>query len=154
MKRLASIVAMCFLFLAVPAFTVSAAGLAEVQAKIERLHLEWTAGETSMSHLSPEEFAEYLNLAEMPAEAMSYANDIEVPKDMPRHLDWSDVDGRDFSTPVKDQHPCGTCATFSSLGAFEALIKITLDNEFIVPDLSEEHVYACEGPCLTRSSTR
>ena len=124
-----------------------AADLAAVQAAIKAEGASWTAGHTSVSGLSPEEFAPYLQwVAEAPPEGMSYVNPIDVPKDLPSHLDWRDVNGENFMTPIKDQHPCGTCATFSSIAAFESLIMINVGNSFVEPDLSEEHVYACEGP--------
>jgi len=131
------------LLLALPA---AATDLEEVQAAIEAAGAKWTAGETSMSGLTPEQFAQYCNLEiVIPDDWEDRSKDFDVPKDMPAHLDWRDIDGRNFMTPVKDQHPCGTCATFSSVGATEALMKVRLDNAFIIPDLSEQHVYSCAG---------
>ncbi len=127
-KKIAPLILVC-LVLATPAFA------------------EWTSGETSMSHLTPEEFAAYCNLSfEIPegAKVEYYAE--SKTKDLPVRIDWRDYEGENYMTPIKDQHPCGTCATFSSLAAFESNIKIKTDNSFVMPDLSEEHVYACEGP--------
>ncbi|MDP8223499.1 MAG: C1 family peptidase [Candidatus Lernaella stagnicola] len=125
----------------------AAADVQDVQKAITEAGAEWTAGYTSLSHLSADEFAEYCSweFGDPPA-PMSYINEIEIPKDMPAHLDWRNIDGENFMTPIKDQHPCGTCATFSSIAAFESLIKIAVGNAFVEPDLSEQHVYSCEGP--------
>ena len=121
--------------------------LEELQAELEASGASWTAGETSMSRLTPEELAAHFNLViEIPEGASPPPGGAAADdKDLPAYLDWRDVNGMDFTTPIKDQHPCGTCATFSSVGAFEALIKITLNNPFIQPDLSEQHVYSCAG---------
>ncbi|MCZ7586040.1 MAG: C1 family peptidase [Deltaproteobacteria bacterium] len=124
--------------------------LTDLRAKIAAAGASWTAGETSMTHYTAEEMSEFLKLdLSLPDNWEDYVENtrsFDPPVDMPDHLDWRDVDGRDFSTPVKDQHPCGTCQTFCFAAAVEALIKITRDNEFIVPDLSEQHVYSCDGP--------
>jgi Papain family cysteine protease len=141
-------VALACVLLCVLAATPALAGdPAATQAAIAAAGGSWTAGHTSMSDFTPEQMAQFLSWeAVQPPEEMCYAYEIPLPKDAPAHLDWRNIDGRNFLTPIKDQHPCGTCATFSSLAAFEALIKIAVDNDFVEPDLSEEHVYACEGP--------
>jgi len=126
--------------------TAMAVDIEQVRARIKATGANWTAGETSVSNLSPEEMQQYCNLnIEIPENWYDMTFDLPIPEDMPAHLDWRDIDGQDFTTPIKDQHPCGTCATFSSIGAFEALFKIAVDNPFIVPDFSEQHVYSCEG---------
>ena len=123
-----------------------AANLAQTQAAIKAQGANWTAGVTSMSHLSDEEFAAMCNLdLSIPEGAVPIMDDVDESADIPVRLDWSNIDGKDFSTPVKQQHPCGTCATFSTLGVFEALIKIAMDNPFIMPDLSEQQVRSCAG---------
>ena len=130
--------------LSCPAFAGDTTAL---QAKIDKAGAKWTAGDNPMSHLSKEKFAEYCNLEiTVPEDVKIDPDDLILPDKMPAHLDWSNMNGQNFMTSIKDQHPCGTCATFSSLAAVEGLIKITMNNSFIQPDLSEEHTYACEGP--------
>jgi len=132
----------CILF----ATNAMALDLKELQAAIKAKGAQWTAGETSMSRISLDEFASYCNLViEFPKDAERHKYTPAIPKDIPPHLDWRDMNGQDFTTPIKDQHPCGSCASFSPVGAFEALIKIALSNSFIIPDLSEQQVYSCAG---------
>jgi hypothetical protein len=132
------------LWLAAPA---AALDVVQLQAEIDAAGAHWTAGETPVSHLSPGEFAKLLNWSDaLPPEAEMYVRDIEVPKNLPSKMDWRDMDGKNYLTSIKDQGQCGTCATFSSMGAFEAWMKISLGNDFIEPDVSEQHVYSCEGP--------
>ena len=148
MTRITTVIALAAICCLLPANYAAADQYQELQARIDAAGYEWTAGETSMSNLSPEEISRACNL--LIAFPDSYEDDyqdkLEIRDDVPDHLDWRDIDGQDFTTPIKDQHPCGTCATFASVGAVEALIKITLNNSFVIPDLSEEHMYACEGP--------
>jgi len=146
MKRMRTIPLFLGLTLLLVASTAVALEIEDVQKAILAEGADWTAGETAVSGLSPEQAASLCNLAVIfPEEAAPYLYTPESGKDMPPHLDWSDIDGKNFMTPVKDQHPCGTCATFSSVGAFEALFKVAMDNPFIIPDFSEQQVYSCAG---------
>jgi len=118
-----------------------------VQSEIDKAGANWIAGETSMSGLSKDDLAKYCNLEIHISQNITPGDDgFALPDNMPAHLDWSDMNGENFMTSVKDQHPCGTCATFSSLAAVEGLIKIAMDNSFIEPNLSEQHTFSCEGP--------
>jgi len=147
MKRMQTVGVVLTLIYLLSVTLVAAGEIEDLQAAIDAAGAHWTAGETSMSHLGREEFAHYCNMEiKIPENWQQYRFDMEIPKDMPPHLDWRDIDGQDFTTPIKDQHPCGSCATFSSVGTFEALIKIALGNPFIIPDLSEQHIFSCAGP--------
>lgn len=140
--RIASVLVVFIFLFAIPAMALD---LKELQAEIKAKGADWTAGETSMSKIPLEEFASYCNLIiEFPKDVKPYTP--AIPKDMPAHLDWRDVNGQDFTTPIKDQHPCGSCASFASTGALEILLKIALNNPFMMPDLSEQHVYSCANP--------
>ncbi len=124
--------------------------VADLQARLAANGASWTAGETSMSRLTPEQMREFLTLdLDMPDNWEEYLENslrYEPPRDMPTALDWRAMDGEDYSTPIKDQDPCGTCQTFCFMAATEALLKIHQGNSFIQPDLSEQHVYSCDGP--------
>jgi len=120
--------------------------LAEVQKYIEENGLEWTAAETWLSQLPPEERSMYLGgyLYEPPPEdAIFY----ESPKGekLPSHFDWRDYNGGDWMTRVKNQGECGSCAVFSAIGAFEAVINIANGDPGVDLDLSEQHVFSCAG---------
>jgi len=124
--------------------------IGELQAQIDAAGAHWTAGETSMSHLS---FAEASAICTLPLVSVAAPpgseGTIEPPlKAMPAHLDWRDMNGKDYLTSIKDQGQCGTCQTFASCGAFEANFKIAMSNDFIQPNFSEQQVYACDGAGL------
>ena len=53
-------------------------------------------------------------------------------------FDWRDVNGLDFTTPVRDQGDAGTCWAFAALGAMEAKLEITRNAPDLNPDLSEQ----------------
>ena len=61
-------------------------------------------------------------------------------------FDWRDINGQDFTTPVKSQGGCGSCWAFAAVGALEAKLEITQNNPSLNPDLSEQHLI-CDGSC-------
>jgi C1A family cysteine protease len=101
----------------------------------------WTAGETSVSVLSPEERKRRLGavVPDWYDEWWEQAEKIEAPKgaSFPTRFDWRDSDG---VTPAKDQGDCGSCWAFCALGALEAHVKIYGETEM---DLSEQQLVSC-----------
>ena len=154
MKRMTVILVLLTfgLLLAAPAFAVD---IEAIRAAIRASGAQWTAGETSLSNLSPEEMADLANLPlESPDVEGEYYMDYPGPAkaDVPRHLDWSKTENGSYITPIKDQHPCGSCATFSTVGLVESWIKLLNDNTFIEPDLAEQIVWSCAGGLMPPAS--
>ncbi len=60
--------------------------------------------------------------------------------EMQEHLDWRDMNGKNYVTPVLEQHPCGSCWATSTLAAVESAIAIKhdLNNPFM--RLSIQHL--------------
>ena len=94
--------------------------------------------------MTEEEFNDYFHIVGDPqfCSATHYNQKVEksVPlKDIPSYWDWRDWNG---VTPVKNQRSCGSCWTFSTVGALEAhyLIKY---GEF--RNISEQQLVDCAG---------
>ncbi|MDG6228370.1 MAG: C1 family peptidase [Candidatus Thermoplasmatota archaeon] len=69
---------------------------------------------------------------------------------IPEKWDWRDVDGVDWTTPVKDQLQdlCGSCWAFGALSGLEAAMKIWNNDPFEDVDLSEQYLLSCsQGSC-------
>jgi len=48
--------------------------------------------------------------------------------ELPENFDWTDVNGVNYVTPVRDQASCGSCYAFASMATIEAKLKIATDN--------------------------
>jgi len=63
--------------------------------------------------------------------------------DTPNQFNWKNKDGKDWTSPVKNQGNCGSCWLFASMGALESVINIKEDCAELDPDLSEQYVLSC-----------
>jgi len=61
----------------------------------------------------------------------------------PGEFSWKNIDGKDWTTPAKNQGNCGSCWLFSAMGAFESVINIREGCAELDPDLSEQYVLSC-----------
>ena len=55
-------------------------------------------------------------------------------------FDWRDIDGKDYTTPVRDQGSAGTCWAFATMSAFESKLEISAGDPDWNPDMSEQHL--------------
>ena len=63
---------------------------------------------------------------------------------LPSTFDWRDVDGVDYTTPIRNQRPFPSCETFALLGALETMVQYQVGYPFGC-DLSEAHLYFYSG---------
>ncbi len=70
---------------------------------------------------------------------------ITVRDPLPDYLDWRDVSGVNWMTPIRNQGGCGSCVAFGTMGAFEAMLRIYANNPNWNLDLSEQHIFSCGG---------
>lgn len=61
----------------------------------------------------------------------------------PSSWDWRNKDGKDWTTPIKDQGDCGSCYAFGSYAAMESCIKIKSNKPDLSIDLSEQFMVSC-----------
>ena len=64
-------------------------------------------------------------------------------KDTPDQFSWKDYDGKDWTTPVKNQGSFGCCWDFTAIGTLESMIEIKENCSYLNPDLSEQYVLSC-----------
>jgi len=64
----------------------------------------------------------------------------------PASVDWTNVDGKSYVTPVKNQGQCGSCWAFSTTGSIEARTAIKAGTTgAAITSLSEQQLVDCSG---------
>jgi len=118
--------------------------LAEIRAAIKAKGANWTAGESWVTRLSPEERRELLG--EKTTE-LGIQESSDPPPDIsyPDAIDWRNVGGHNWITPIKDQRSCGSCVAFGSVATVESLARIEQGKSALYIDLSEMHLFNCGG---------
>ena len=61
----------------------------------------------------------------------------------PESWDWRDVDGKDYTTPIRNQEECGSCWAFGAVATLESFMEIKKNNPDLNPDLSEQYLVSC-----------
>jgi parallel beta-helix repeat protein len=75
----------------------------------------------------------------------------EVLISLPNSFDWRNVNGVDFTTPIKNQAPFHSCETFAIVAALETMVQYKVGYPFGC-DLSEAHLYFYSGGNLNWGS--
>jgi C1A family cysteine protease len=129
--------------------------LVRLQQAIEDQGHAWRAGPTPLSALPLEVQQRHLGLRLEREEMARLAELVAQPAlraaEYPPAWDWRDVQGIDWTTPVRDQRACGSCVAFGTVGVMEIMLKRRQGDPSLNPDLSEAHLFFCGcGQCCDR----
>lgn len=130
--------------------------IGSVSNAIEVEGLTWTAGPTELTALSSEEQRARLGVIVTPEEmqrltettrlrALDETQVLEQLLGAPVSVDWRNVNGGNFVTPVKDQGSCGSCVSFGTCATMEAAVRVKVQNPNYIIDLSEAFCQFCGG---------
>ena len=67
-----------------------------------------------------------------------------VISNLPSSFDWRNINGVDYTTPVKNQVPAPTCEAYALCASLETLMQKEIGHPY-GPDLSETHLYFYAG---------
>jgi len=67
-----------------------------------------------------------------------------IKTDLPISFCWYNLDGIDYTTPIKDQSPAPTCESYALCASLETIMQYQ-KQETYNPDLSETHLYFYAG---------
>lgn len=135
-----------------------------IQKLNEENGLPWTAAHNFLTQESHEQLQYYIGYEPGPNEpSLEEREQRRVPRKpretgglletepltLPTAVDWRNINGRNFVTPVKNQNFCSSCVAFAVTAAVETQARITSDiavndpNAGDLPDLSEAQLYFC-----------
>ena len=114
-----------------------------LQKKIDQTGAGWIAGDNDISRRSVEDRKKLLGTiidpeaeAFMALSATHFATFGDGP--LPAKLDYRNINGRNYVTPVRDQGHCGACWAFATTGALESAILRTYNRSGEDVDLAEQ----------------
>lgn len=119
--------------------------LKQIQDKIKEKKAKWTAGETEISKLSPEERKKRV-MKDFTTIPSGTGEITPSTVSLAPTFDWRSNNGN-FITPVKNQRSCGSCWAFATTANTES--AVLLKNNTPYPqnpiDLSEQVMVSCSG---------
>ena len=138
------------LFIFAPAMAMASDPvLSQIQQAIEEQDAGWTAGVNSVSVLSDEVFGQMLGLRLEDEKQYLQSLPPEEPaviiSSAPASFDLRNVNGQNFTSPIRDQGTCGACVAFGTNAAIESRMEVNLGQPNLNPDLSETHLFSCGG---------
>ena len=124
-----------------PAFKSLESEIAELNSMLRQKGAKWTAAETPLSRLSPEELQLRVGTSEMSITTREIPDQPGIASALPANLDWRDHGGN-FVSAVKDQGHCGSCWAFAMTAGLEAnaLLRGAASR---YADLSEQVLISC-----------
>ena len=142
---------LAFLFLAVNTIAFAQkqtsstldAEIAHLNSAIRKQGAKWTAAETSLSRLSPDELKKRVGTSELQINVQQLPDDMGILSALPSSLDWRNHDGN-FVSAIKDQKNCGSCWAFAMTGGLEANALLT-GAAYGSANFSEQVLISCGG---------
>ncbi len=118
----------------------------EIRHAIKAKSARWHADETSVSRLSLQQKKMRLGLREdeeLSGNYLSSSQSAPIPMvtAAPATLDWRNVTGVNYVSPVKNQGSCGSCWAFAVTAAAESQVMIATSGQPI--DLAEQILVSC-----------
>jgi C1A family cysteine protease len=140
-----SMAAVLALLLAVPLAQANTDELEQIRHAIKAKGARWHADHTSVSGLSHKEKKMRLGAFEQEYVEPDFGDTtpLSLLTAGSPALDWRNVEGVSFVSPVKNQGSCGSCWAFAVTAALESQVMIATGGMPI--DLSEQILVSCSG---------
>jgi len=116
---------------------------ADLNQLIQEQNAQWTAGITSVSVLPPEDQKKLLGAPALDVKEFIFEYDTNLK--FSDHLDWRNIKGVNYMSPITNQGVCGSCVAFAAVGALEGQINIANKWPDLNLDFSEQQLFACGG---------
>jgi C1A family cysteine protease len=127
----------------------------EIHQAIQLKRATWTAGETSISRIKPEERSNLLGLLKPDVMDEDWSTPVEefpsfaAAAALPASLDWRSYNGGNYVSPVRNQGGCGSCWAFATTAALESKVLMADNTPGYDLNLAEQFMVSCSsaGDC-------
>lgn len=125
----------------------------------------WKAGDNKFTGMSIEDLKKWATAVEEESSIQPQLNarrnvPDDVASEAPSRFTWTDVDGVNYVTSIKNQGSCGSCWAFAVTAQLETLLRIYNErfDEASAMDLSEQGLLSCNnvsaGTCVSGYTSR
>ena len=123
--------------------------LFRVREAIRCSDLKWTAEITDAARHDADPPIAPADTSALGGETKAESIRVEPPEDLPEFFDWRSQREADWTTPARNQGPCGACWAFVAIAIVEAQLNIFADNPDLNLNLSEQELvsYAGDSGC-------
>jgi len=124
--------------------------LMEIQQSIQFKGANWTAGETTVSRIKPEERSNLLGLLKPDVMDEDWSAPVEelpsfAAAALPVSLDWRSYNGANYVSPVRNQWGCGSCWAFATTAALESKVLMADNTPGYDLNLAEQFMVSCSS---------
>jgi len=101
----------------------------------------WTAAENEFTRMSADQRKQFAKTI-VPSEPLPDENKRGLERIMTFDpvLDWRNINGNDYTTPIRNQGSCGSCWAFAVCAAAEAVINVAENMPTLDINLSEQYL--------------
>lgn len=101
----------------------------------------WVKGETSVSKIAQEDLHYIFGNRQITKEGTLKYESTKIKE----KIDWRNVDGQNWLSPVSNQGNCGACVAFASIAVLEAQYTINSKLSWLKPQFSQQAFFNCGG---------
>ncbi len=124
--------------------------LAKIKHHINRANLGWQAKLPPLSEHYLSSLGTSIDMATIAKPATDSTDPGKDSQELdethfPSHLDWRNMNGTNYVSPVQDQGQCGSCVSFASLTTLETQLNIAGQAPQMPWQFSRQYFFSCGG---------
>jgi C1A family cysteine protease len=124
------------------------ASVNDVQQAITAKHAGWTAKENWVTQLPREQVIRMMGVQKAPnhdAEFMIPEGSVLRKAKLPPSVDWRNVNGVNYVSPILNQGNCGSCVAFSTVATLETQLNVSSGIPGLNAQFSTQALFSCGG---------